>query len=202
MAPRFVARQLSNPKGVGGSVIRFLMNKGNANINAFAVQELGVSPTDHVIEIGFGGGVSLPMLIRNAAFVAGVDRSSDVVASATSRFKDDVASRKAVFIQGSVEHLPFADGLFHKACSVNTVYFWQSLAAGFQEIRRVLAPGGLLALGFLPKEHMDKMNMPIDIFTTRRLEELVKEAELAGFRSIEVRRPQLTTSWAVLKGVK
>ena len=84
MAPRFVARQLADPHGVFGRVIGYLMNRHNAQMNAFAVQMLAPDPADHVLEIGFGGGAALPALIRKAGFVAGVDRSRDAVASGRS----------------------------------------------------------------------------------------------------------------------
>ena len=79
MAPRFIAKQLARPSGFIGVVIRHLMNRHNARMNAFAVQRLQLEPTHRVLEIGFGGGVTLPTLLNAAAFVAGVDRSSDVV---------------------------------------------------------------------------------------------------------------------------
>ena len=52
------------------------------------------------------------MLLKKAAFVAGVDRSPDVVAAARTRFKRDVELNKATFVQGSVEHLPFQEACF------------------------------------------------------------------------------------------
>ncbi len=42
-------------------------------MNAFAVRQLEVDPTDRILEIGFGGGVTLRYLIENSGFVAGVD---------------------------------------------------------------------------------------------------------------------------------
>jgi len=46
-----------------------LMNRHNAKLNAFAVRQLDLVPTDRVLEIGFGGGVTLPSLIARAGFV-------------------------------------------------------------------------------------------------------------------------------------
>src|SRR5438270_629592 len=63
MAPRFIARQLARPQGFPGRVIGRLMNWHNAEMNAFAVRRLELEATDHVLEIGFGGGLNLPALI-------------------------------------------------------------------------------------------------------------------------------------------
>jgi len=198
LAPRFVARQLSHPQGFFGRIIARLMNVHNAAMNAFAVQQLDLKPSDRVLEIGFGGGASLPSLVQQASFVGGVDRSEYAVERASKNFAEAVSSHRADFRQGSVESIPFDSRSFNKACTVNTVYFWKSLEAAFQDIRRVLHPGGRLVVGFLPKEHMDRMNMPPDIFTTRTPQEVVDAMTGAGFTGIRIERPKPTTAWNII----
>jgi len=198
MAPRFVARQLAHPTGVFGRVIGLLMNRHNARMNAFAIEQLAPGPADRVLEIGFGGGVALRPLVQSGAFVAGVDRSSTMVQRAQSIYAKAVAAGRADFRQGSVEALPFEVASFGKVLTVNTVYFWPSLEAGFAEIHRVLAAGERLVVGFLPKERMDRMNMPADIFTTRSPDDLIAALTKAKFVDARLRRPTLTTPWAVI----
>ena len=72
------------------------------------------------LEIGFGGGINLPPLIRAASFVAGVDRSPSVVRRASSQFAFAVRSGRAAFQVASVEALPFATASFDKVCTVNS----------------------------------------------------------------------------------
>lgn len=186
MAPRFVARQLSNPAGILGVVFRHLMNRTNARLNAFALTNLAASRGDHVVEVGFGGGLLLPQLIDRASMVCGVDRSGQAISAATTRFAQAVREGRAAFQEGAIESLPFADGRFTKAISVNTIYFWKSLTAGFDELYRVLSPGGRVVIGFLPKEHMDKMNMPKDIFTSRTPEEVIAAMNRAGLTDARI----------------
>jgi ubiquinone/menaquinone biosynthesis C-methylase UbiE len=181
-----------------GAVIRRLMNRHNARMNAFAVRELQLVSSDRVLEIGFGGGVTLPALMRTAAFVAGIDRSHDVVAWARRRFAEAITTGRAAFRQGSVEALPYETATFDKACTVNTVYFWTSLDAGFAELHRVLAPRGRIAVGFLPKERMERMGMPDDIFTTRAPQEIVAALTRAGFTEATAKRPDPRTAWTVV----
>ena len=198
MAPRIVARHLSRPQGFIGRLIGFLMNRHNARMNAFAVKLLSVTPDDRVLEIGFGGGATLPALISGAKFVAGVDRSADVVDWAKSKYARAVAEGRADFREGHVETLPFASASFGKVCTVNTVYFWKSLEAGFAEIRRVLVQGGRVVVGFLPKDRMARMNMPADIFTLRAPEDVIAALKKCGFGDIRVERPQPDTPWNVI----
>jgi len=197
MAPRFIAKQLSRPTGFMGAVIRRLMNRHNARMNAFAVSELALHPTDRVLEIGFGGGVTLPLLIDEAAFVAGVDRSRDVVDWARRRFSKSIAAGRAEFRQGHVEALPYETAAFDKVCTVNTVYFWKSLDEGFAEIHRVLKPLGRIAVGFLPKKRMARLNMPEDIFTARTPREVIEALERTGFKDVRIERPEPETPWNV-----
>jgi ubiquinone/menaquinone biosynthesis C-methylase UbiE len=181
-----------------GAVIRLMMNRHNARMNAFAVRQLELDPTDCVLEIGFGGGVTLPPLIDAAAFVAGVDRSDDVIDWAQRRFSKHIKTGRADFRQGNVESLPFDTAAFDKVCTVNTVYFWSSLEAGFAEIHRVLKTRGRVAVGFLPKERMDRMGMPADIFTSRAPLDVVGALTKAGLRDVLIARPEPHTLWNVV----
>jgi ubiquinone/menaquinone biosynthesis C-methylase UbiE len=179
-----------------------LMNWHNARLNAFAVQQLNVTSSDRVLEIGFGGGVNLPFLIKRAGFVGGVDRSIDVVKRAKAVFSDAVSSNRAEFRQGAVEALPFEVSSFGKVCTVNTIYFWSSLEAGFLEIYRVLSPGGCVVVGFLPKERMARLGMPTDIFTSRTPESGMTALTSAGFTNVRVERPEPTTPWNVIVAIR
>jgi arsenite methyltransferase len=198
MAPRFIARQLSRPTGFFGRIMGQLMNRHNAKLNSYAVRQLELTPSDRVLEVGFGGGVSLPALIAGAAFVGGVDRSSDMVRRAKAMFSEAVSAGRADFREGNVEELPFEASSFERVCTVNTIYFWSSLDAGFAEIRRVLSPGGRVVVGFVPKERMDRMGMPVDIFTSRAPEDVVAALRKAGFSDVRVERPEPTTPWNVI----
>ena len=156
MAPRFIAKQLSWPSDIGGWLVRAGMNRGNARLNSYALDQRQLVRKHRVVEVGFGGAPILLHLLQRAAFVCGVDRSQDVVGAAARRFADAVRARRAEFRVGTVENLPLPDATFDKALSVHTVYFWQSLREGSAELVRVLRPGGRVVLGFLPKAHMNE----------------------------------------------
>lgn len=189
MAPRFIARQLAKPSGLGGALIRFLMNRNNARLNELALAELDVRSGDRVLEVGFGGGPTLERLLAIAKHVCGVDHSADAVAAASRTFATEVERGAAEFIVGNVENLRFPPASFDKAVTVNTVYFWTSLDAGMRELRRVLAPAGRAVIGFVPKARMEKMNMPPDVFSPREPQELVAALRESGFGSAEIRAP-------------
>jgi len=140
----------------------------------------------------------LPTLIQRANFVAGMDPSRTMVESARTKFGYPMRAGRVDFQVGAVEAIPFEAGRFEKVCTVNTVYFWKSLNQGFAEIHRVLAPGGRIVVGFLPKEWMERMGVPTDIFTCRTPEEVVRGLNQAGFLDVRVTRPDPSTAWNVM----
>jgi arsenite methyltransferase len=200
--PRLIAEQLSRPSGLLGGLIAHLMNRRNAKINHFAVRQLKLATTDRVLEIGFGGGLMLPHLIENAGFVVGLDRSPDVIRRARSKFSRDVVSGRAAFHEGELETFPFDSSSFEEVITVNTVYFWKSLDQGFRECSRVLGSEGILVVGFLPKERMDRMGMPADIFTGRTPEEMAAALAAAGFAKVRVEKPLTETGWLIIVAAK
>jgi len=198
MPPRIVSQQLSHPSGLLGRVFGHLMNRHNAAMNAFALQCLETTERDRVLEIGFGGGVALAPLLAKALFVAGVDRSPDVVGWARGKYAAAVNAGRAEFREGRVDALPYADGSFDLVLTVNTVYFWPSLEAGCAEIYRVLGPGGRAVIGFLPKQWMDALGYAPDIFTSRHTPDVIAALRGAGFGEVRLERPIRNVHWNVL----
>jgi ubiquinone/menaquinone biosynthesis C-methylase UbiE len=85
-----------------------------------------------------------------AAHVAGADPSGEMVAQARARNATAIENGRAELRRGFVDDLPFAGDTFHKAMAINSMQIWPDAIAGLREIRRVLKPGGTIALGFTP----------------------------------------------------
>lgn len=200
MTPRFVARQLACPSGWVGRVVGTLMNQQNAGLNAYALEMLALRPMDRVLEIGFGGGGLLAELVERASFVGGVDRSTTMIDCARTRFADAIAHGYAEFREGRAEALPFGAASFDKVCTVNSVCFWRSLESGFTEAARVLAPGGRIVVGFLPRDRTDRVAMPGDVFTPRTADEVIEALAGAGFGDLGVVRPDAARGWNLIVG--
>jgi hypothetical protein len=62
----------------------------------------------------------------------------------------------------------------------------------------VLIPGGRVVVGFLPKEWMDRLGVPADIFTSRVPEEVIAELTKTEFKDVRVTRPTAATAWNVI----
>jgi ubiquinone/menaquinone biosynthesis C-methylase UbiE len=128
----------------------------------WVIDLLDIQPHDSVLEVGFGPGVGLQLLARlaSAGYVAGVDYSEAMVAQATARNAQTIEHGRVDLRHGSVERLPFADQSFDKALAINSMQVWPDAGAGLREMRRVLRPGGSIALGFTPYAGQPKSGLP------------------------------------------
>ena len=145
LTPAERARQLGNPEGEVGIAVADWLNETNKAANAKTVALLGVIAGDHVLEIGFGNGRTVPDVIGQAADVryTGIDISPTMVAEA-SRFNAAlVAAGKASFHLSSAEHMPFNDRTFDRVFSIGVIHFCAEPDASLVEVHRVMRSGGL-----------------------------------------------------------
>ena len=128
------------------------MARMNEDCGAWVADQLKVGPNDHILEVGFGPGVIIQLLAKlaSAGRVAGIDPSREMVEQARARNATAVRSGLVDLRGGSVENLPFPDNRFDKVLAINSMQVWPDALAGLRETRRVMKPGGQLALGFTP----------------------------------------------------
>ena len=146
----FVSRQLGHPEGVFGRVLLRMLNRANAGMNRMALDRLALRPGDRLLEVGFGGGDLIARALKTGLphRVAGAERSAPAVGAARRRFRREIERGLVDVRLGDAADLPFETGTFSAVCSVNTVYFWPDPPAILSELRRVLASGGRLVLGY------------------------------------------------------
>jgi ubiquinone/menaquinone biosynthesis C-methylase UbiE len=111
------------------------------------VERLRIARGDSVLEIGFGGGVALSLVLeRTNGEVAGIEVSDAMLVHARRRFRGELRRERLVLAAASVSSIPFADRRFDRVLSSHTIYFWPEPDKGLQEIRRVLSPGGRMVI--------------------------------------------------------
>ncbi|MFV0429531.1 MAG: class I SAM-dependent methyltransferase [Arachnia sp.] len=120
-----------------------------AGIFGFAYARLAKNALDGVpgdalvADIGAGPGQlgSAVASFRNDVRVVGVDPSPEMVKRCNARLRrfGDRASARV----GAAERLPFADDEVDLVVATFSLHHWVDAAAAAQEIRRVLAPGGV-----------------------------------------------------------
>ncbi|WIV52696.1 class I SAM-dependent methyltransferase [Amycolatopsis nalaikhensis] len=151
-----LARQLGHPSGLRGRVVGTMLNRGNRRPVTAAVAALGLTGGETALDIGFGGGVGLALLVRDAGTVHGVEISTTMLARARRTFRREIAANRIRLHEGSITALPLEDGSIDAAMTTNTVYFVDDLDGAFAEVARVLKPGGTFVLGIGDPETMNR----------------------------------------------
>ena len=156
---RMVATQFGNPRGLLGKLIGRVLTKGNASINTWIVQLLDIQPSDHILDIGCGPGLAIQgfAAIATQGLVAGIDTSPLMVQEARKRNATAIETGHVEIQQGDASTLPYTDASFDKVAATHVIYFWSDVVTTLQELRRVLRPGGTVAIGFQIKEYMPRV---------------------------------------------
>jgi ubiquinone/menaquinone biosynthesis C-methylase UbiE len=147
-----------------------------------------VGPGDRVVDVGCGPGRFLREAAERGATAVGVDPSSQMRRLAT--WRTPASLRDAVRVtDGTAERLPLEDGAATVAWAVASFHHWTDPDAGLAELRRVLRPGGRLLIA-------ERLTRPGRWFQHHALtweqgQDLVAEAERAGFSDVAAVRPTL-----------
>ena len=189
-AVRVLSRQLSGPSGLLGGYVARMLNKGNAVVIAAAVEALGLSGSERVADIGFGGGLGLDLLLEavgDDGRVYGVEPSHDMLDRARRLHGDDLEAGRLELDEATMDQLPFPDEALDGWISLNTIYFIDDLAPAFAELHRVLAPRGRAVLGIADPDWMAKQTFARHEFTIRSVDDVVAALHDAGL-DVEQRR--------------
>jgi len=99
-----------------------------------------------VLEPGCGVGAQTEVLLRRfpQLHVTGVDRSPSQIARAKKNLAAHIRGKRATFVQGSGEKLPFEDSRFHGAWLCWLLEHVPEPVALLREVHRCLQPGALI----------------------------------------------------------
>ncbi|WP_433515121.1 class I SAM-dependent methyltransferase [Nonomuraea sp. CA-143628] len=187
---RYLVGQAHQPRGIVGSAVgwMFAHRPSNRQRNIWAVSLLDVRPTDRVLEIGFGPGVAIAEFAARATqgHVFGVDHSQAMVRRATRHNAAAVRARRVHLTCASVERLPSFGDPLDAILAVNSLGFWPDPMARLRELRRLLRPGGRIALVSQPRSPGATRDT-----TVRAAQELQDLLTQAGFTQLRVETLEL-----------
>ncbi|MGC9349566.1 MAG: class I SAM-dependent methyltransferase [Anaerolineae bacterium] len=96
----------------------------------------------HMLELATGSGSAVRFLTRDNAYT-GTDISPNLLRRAAKRFSE-AGFREPTLYVVSAEDIPFANAAFDLVLCILSLNFFSDVDQVFQEVRRVLAPGGML----------------------------------------------------------
>lgn len=102
-----------------------------------------------VLDVGCGDGDLAVELSKRSANVVGIDASDAMIGAAKRRAEQDQVNVE--FRVATAQHLPFPSEQFDTVVAVTILCFVDDAAPVFDEMARVLRPGGRLVIGELGK---------------------------------------------------
>ncbi|MBF6173989.1 class I SAM-dependent methyltransferase [Nocardia blacklockiae] len=181
----YLVRQAGRPRGVVGWLQGWLfaLRPSNRQRNVWAVALLDVQPTDRILEIGFGPGRAIAEFANRATAgrVFGIDHSRAMVRHAARRNAAAIRAGRVRLTYAAVERLPDFGAPLDVVLAVNSVGFWPDPVQRLCELRRVLRPGGCIALVSQPRCPGATRDT-----TARAAQELSDLLTRAGFTALRV----------------
>jgi SAM-dependent methyltransferase len=111
----------------------------------------GIAAGARVLDVGAGTGALTAELVRRDAEVSAIEPAPSFVAALEARLPGvDVR-------QGPAEELPWPDDSFDAALAQLVVTFMRDAPAGVEEMRRVVRPGGIVAICMWDLDSMEML---------------------------------------------
>jgi len=175
-----LASQLRCPNGEGGLKVAEMMTATNANIISKTIDSLQLTTGDTILEIGPGNASHLKdiLAVNESLTYTGIDISAAMITEAQNINKQFT---NASFKLTDGNSIPFGESQFSKVFTANTIYFWEHPQEYANEIARVLQPGGLVSIAFIPKstmQHIPFAKFGFTLYDTETVEKLLQNAKL------------------------
>ncbi|PSP57415.1 hypothetical protein BRC82_00220 [Halobacteriales archaeon QS_1_67_19] len=125
---------------------RVLSTETEQEFREFVLDRVPLQPDDDVLSVGCGPGFEPAALARRLGpdgTITGVDVNEEVLAAAKDRCED---LPQVSFERGDVTDLPAADETYNLAVAKQVLSAVDDVASAFNELYRVLEPGGRVAI--------------------------------------------------------
>jgi cyclopropane fatty-acyl-phospholipid synthase-like methyltransferase len=179
--------QFAHPTGFLGNIVGFIMAHRTSNLerNEWAISLLNLQPSDRILEIGFGPGITIQKMseVLTNGFIWGIDHSEVMFRQASKRNQRAILAGRVRLVLTSVSQLPSFGDPFDKILAVNNVQFWDNKTDVLRRLREQLCTGGIIAL-----VHQPRLPGATEADATEMGERFARDLEMAGFNDIKVER--------------
>ncbi|MFH1353118.1 MAG: class I SAM-dependent methyltransferase [bacterium] len=128
---------------IQGPVYNHLVFRALSGFYEYFSGEVKTPENSKILDVGSGPGFLTCMLAEKnpSSEVTGIDYSRTEVSYAW-RHRNRTGVMNCSFFQADAMNIPFAGSTFNTVVSMASLKHWPDARRGFEEIRRVLAPGG------------------------------------------------------------
>jgi arsenite methyltransferase len=164
------------------------MERGHRPTGEQAIARLGLPLDARALDLGCGNGWATRLMAEQASEgrVVGVDISDEMIEMAR---RSSVGIDNVEFRVASAERLPFDDGTFTHAFSMESLYYYADMGRALNEVHRVLAAGGLfVAVIDLYRENepshqwIEQLKVPVRLLSIDQYRALFEEAGFLDVR--------------------
>jgi ubiquinone/menaquinone biosynthesis C-methylase UbiE len=150
---QIIIKQFAKPTGVFGRFVGWSLSFKNNDRVDWTFEKLHVRPSDILLEVGYGPGVTLKKVAYNltSGFIAGIDHSDIMLEQASRRNKEEIEKGKVKLECGTVGDLKYPGNHFDIIYGSNVHFFWEKPAEVFKQLVSFLKPGGRLVMIFQPR---------------------------------------------------
>jgi SAM-dependent methyltransferase len=186
-----IGKQMQYPMGFFGKVLFAWMTPKTIAHARWTANLLEIQPEDKIIEIGFGNGANIKLLLQRAVrgSVTGAEISKTAIEMASKKNAKAISEGRVKLHLAQGNALPSENNVFDKACSVATAYVIEDPGAVFKEMFRVLKPKGRAAITFPVRENFMRFKpIATEGFYLHELADLEAAFRNAGFVNCQTER--------------
>ncbi len=167
------------------------MEKGHRPVGEQAIELMAIPSGASVVDVGCGSGWATRLMATKASDgrVVGIDISDEMIKLAR---ESSTSFPNVEFRVAGAEKLPFGDGEFSHAFSMESLYYYADMESALREIWRVLKPGGIfVCVVDLYEENkpshqwVEQLQVPVQLLSSATYRSLF---EAAGFVNVADRR--------------
>ena len=175
-----------------GRMLMGAMGPGMGDERRLAIEMLELEVGDTVLDVACGPGNftrAFGPVVEAEGLVVGIDASSAMLARAVLETQAD----NVAYVRGDASAMPFRDGSFDAVCCFAALYLIEDPIAAIDEIVRVLAPGGRVALlssvnrGLLPVSLANAVARPLTGIRIFGRDELTRALSRRGMTRVAQR---------------
>lgn len=148
-----IIKQFGKPTGTFGRFIGWLLSiKNNDRVN-WTLEKLQLKPSDILLEVGYGPGVTLKKVANNltSGFIAGTGHSEIMHEQASRRNREHIEKAKVKLECGTVWDLKYPENYFDIIYGSNVHFFWENPTKEFKQLVTLLKTDGRLVMVFQPR---------------------------------------------------
>lgn len=183
---RSIGKQFKRPTGFLGKIVSRVMMKGNMPDYLKIIPELDIKQHDKVLEIGYGHGLGVHMILsKYDCSVTGIDFSELMFKQASKRNEKFIESGKLELKYGNLLESNIPPGQYDKIFCVHVIYFWDNLVEPFAKIKTALKEQGMFWIFMAKVDYIKKMKFTKDgIFNKYSIDQVVDALNKAGFKDV------------------